>query len=245
MKIIAIIPARYSSTRLPGKLIKPLGDTTVINATYQAVCNTQLFDDVYVVTDHEDIYKEIKNHDGNVVYSNGEFECGTDRIASVLPHLPDAEIYVNVQGDEPFTTKAPLQQIIEAFKADRQEKIGVITLKQKITDEAQINNPNVVKIITRADDTAIYFSRSPIPYKRESNSQIDYYKHIGIYAFRKNALIAFASLPIGPLEHTEKLENLRFIENNITVKALSTDYINFGIDTQEDLDKANAYLNAT
>jgi 3-deoxy-manno-octulosonate cytidylyltransferase (CMP-KDO synthetase) len=242
MKTIALIPARYNSTRLPGKLMLDLNGKTVIRRTYEAVIATQLFEKVYVVTDSNIIYDEIQSFGGFVVMSDNHFECGTDRIASVLPLVEEADIYINVQGDEPFTTSEPLQQLIDAFVADKEQLIGVCTLRQHIEDDAIIKNPNVVKVITRADNSAIYFSRSPIPYNRDNTSQVPYYKHIGIYAFRKQALIDFAQLPIGILEQTEKLENLRFVENNILIKALETSYINIGIDTEEDLVKAREMM---
>lgn len=242
MKTIALIPARYASTRLPGKLMQKLDDQSVIWHTYANVLATGLFDKVYVVTDHEIIYQEINSKGGNVLMSDAHFECGTDRIASIIPQIEDADIYINVQGDEPFTAKEPLHLLIQAFAQDIDKNIGVCTLRQRITDETVINNPNVVKVITTQDDTAIYFSRLPIPYNRDNNPDVQYFKHIGIYAFRKQALLDFAQLPVSPLENIEKLENLRFIENNIKVKALVTDYINVGIDTPEDLIKAQAVL---
>ncbi len=242
MKVIALIPARYQASRLPGKLLLDLNGQSVIKTTYQAVENTQLFDATYVVTDHEAIFKEMQSFGGNVVMSEGTFECGTDRIASVLDKVPDADIYINVQGDEPFTTKASLALLIAAFKEDIEKKIGVATLKQLIKEEAAIHNPNVVKIVTNAADRAIYFSRAPIPYNRDGVPNVAYYKHIGIYAFRKQALIDFARLPLGVLEQIEKLENLRFLEHDIAIKALTTTDTHFGIDTQADLDAARAFL---
>ncbi len=238
MKVIALIPARYASARLPGKLMLDLNGKTVIRRTYEAVAATGLFAAVYVVTDSGLIYDEIRSFAGNVVMSGTDFECGTDRIASVLPQVGAADIYINVQGDEPFTVKEPLEQLLRVFEEDREQRIGVCTLRQQITDPAMIDNPNVVKVITRPDDTAIYFSRSRVPYDRDRSGDIPYYKHIGIYAFRAQALREFAALPPGRLELAEKLENLRFIENNIAVKVVITDYVNIGIDTAEDLERA-------
>lgn len=238
MRVIALIPARYASTRLPGKLMLDLNGKTVIRRTYEAVVATGLFAAVYVVTDSDVIYGEISSFEGNVVMSGTDFECGTDRIASVLPEVGTADIYINVQGDEPFTVKAPLEQLIRVFEEDSDQRIGVCTLRQLISDPAMIDNPNVVKVITRPDDTAVYFSRSRVPYDRDHSGHIPYYKHIGIYAFRHQALREFAALPPGFLEQAEKLENLRFIENNIAVKVLVTDYVNIGIDTAEDLEQA-------
>lgn len=242
MTVIALIPARYASTRLPGKLMLDLNGKTLIRRTYEAVLTTAIFSKVYVVTDSDVIYNEVKLFGGNVVMSQGVFECGTDRIASILPKIEEADIYINVQGDEPFTSKEPLQQLLDAFQADVKKEIGVCTLRQQITEKSMIQNPNVVKVITRQDDTAIYFSRSPVPCNRDQITTVKYFKHIGIYAFRKKALQDFAQLPIGALEYAEKLENLRFIENNIPVKVLETNYVNVGIDTQDDMERARVYF---
>ena len=238
MKVIALIPARFASTRLPGKLMLDLNGKTVIRRTYEAVKATGLFADTYVVTDNNVIFDEVRSFGGNVVMSGTEFECGTDRIASVLPLVGAADVYINVQGDEPFTQKGPLEQLIGVFEADTRQEVGVCTLRQQISDPDMIDNPNVVKVITREDDTAVYFSRSRVPYNRDGSEVVRYYKHIGIYAFRARALREFAALLPGKLEQAEKLENLRFIENGIAVKVVLTDYVNIGIDTAEDLERA-------
>jgi len=239
MNVIALIPARYQSTRFPAKLMQDLAGAPVIWRTYQSVVATQLFDDVLVVTDHASIYDAIVSRGGKAMFSDGEYECGTDRIAAAAEQLPNADIIINIQGDEPFSQKAPLAALINAFKEDA--NLPAASLIQILEDEHLIQNPNNVKVIIDKHQHAIYFSRSPIPYKRDASVHNPYYKHIGIYAFRRQMLIDFTKIPQGPLEKSEMLENLRFIENRIPIKMLLCDYKNVGIDTPEDLEIARAY----
>jgi 3-deoxy-manno-octulosonate cytidylyltransferase (CMP-KDO synthetase) len=237
MKIIAMIPARYEASRFPGKLMKDLAGKTVILRTYEATKKANLFDEVYVVTDSAIIYNEIIANGGKAIKSKKEHESGSDRIAEAVENL-DIDIVVNVQGDEPFTKKEALSKLLEVFKTDAKKEIAIASLMLKMDDSAEINNPNNVKVVTDEQNFAMYFSRSPIPYAREKSTAI-YYKHIGIYAFRKEALLKFTKLPINHLEATEKLENLRFLANGLKVKMVETNQIAIGIDTPEDLEKAN------
>jgi len=237
MKIIAMIPARYEASRFPGKLMKDLAGKTVILRTYEAIKKANLFDEVYVVTDSAIIYNEIIANGGKAIKSKKEHESGSDRIAEAVENL-DIDIVVNVQGDEPFTKKEALSKLLEVFKTDAKKEIAIASLMLKMDDSAEINNPNNVKVVTDEQNFAMYFSRSPIPYAREKSTAI-YYKHIGIYAFRKEALLKFTKLPINHLEATEKLENLRFLANGLKVKMVETNQIAIGIDTPEDLEKAN------
>ena len=190
MKTIAVIPARYASTRFPAKLMQDLGGKTVILRTYEAAVNTGLFDDVFVVTDSILIYDEILNHGGKAIMSVKEHESGSDRIAEAVENL-EVDIVVNVQGDEPFINAAPLAKVIEVFRNDFDKKIDLASLMFEITDTEEINNPNNVKVVTDQSGFALYFSRSVIPYPRETNVGVRYMKHVGIYAFRKEALRAF------------------------------------------------------
>lgn len=238
MKIIAMIPARYEASRFPGKLMKDLAGKSVIIRTYEATKKSNLFDEVYVVTDSDIIFNEITSNGGKAIKSEKEHESGSDRIAEAVKDL-NVDIVVNVQGDEPFTQTKPLEKLLEVFKSDVEKKIDVASLMLKIDEDAEIKNPNNVKVVTDEHDFAMYFSRSPIPYPREK-SIASYFKHIGIYAFRKEALLKFTQLPMNRLEATEKLENLRFIANGLKVKMVETDQIAIGIDTPEDLVKANA-----
>lgn len=240
MKIIAVIPARYNSTRFPGKLMEILGSKTVISTTYQNVAETGLFDDVFVATDSEIIFNEIKKIGGNAVMT-GQHETGSDRIAEAVANI-DCDIVINVQGDEPFLKTEPLKQLIEVFKNDFNKEISLASLKIKLKEKEEIENPNNVKVITDNAGFALYFSRSVIPYPRETSAETEYFKHIGVYAFRKEALLEFTKLPMKPLEIAEKLEQLRYLEYGKRIKMIETDFIGIGIDTPEDLEKARGII---
>lgn len=241
MKIIAIIPARYASTRFPAKLMQDLGGKTVIRRTYEAALSTNLFDDVFVVTDSELIYKEIISNGGKAIMSIKEHESGSDRIAEAIENM-EVDLVINVQGDEPFINKKPLEELIEVFKNDVEKKVDLGSLMFQITDKEEINNPNNVKVITDQQGFALYFSRSVIPFPRDENAGVRYMKHIGIYAFRKQALLDFYSLPMLSLEASEKLEQLRYLEYGKRIKMVETTHGSIGIDTEEDLEKARKLL---
>lgn len=232
-----MIPARYAASRFPGKLMQDLGGKTVILRTYEATVATKLFDDVIVVTDSEIIYKEIEDNGGKVIMSKKEHDCGSDRIAEAVESL-NIDIVVNVQGDEPFTDAASLAKLINVFKDDDNKNIDLASLMVNITDEDEINNPNTVKVIIDQSDFALYFSRSPIPYPRDKNTGVKYYKHKGIYAFRKEALMDFYRLPMQTLEATEKLEQLRYLEYGKRIKMVETNVQGIEIDTPADLERA-------
>jgi 3-deoxy-manno-octulosonate cytidylyltransferase (CMP-KDO synthetase) len=241
MKTIAVIPARYASTRFPAKLMQDLGGKTVILRTYQATVSTNLFDDVFVVTDSELIYNEIVKNSGKAIMSIKEHESGSDRIAEAIENI-DCDIVVNVQGDEPFTDKKPLQEVLSVFENDTEQKVDLASLMREITDLDEINNPNNVKVVTDQSGFALYFSRSVIPFPRELNVGVRYMQHIGIYSFRKKALLDFYSLPMKSLEASEKLEQLRYLEFGKRIKMVETNHVGIGIDTLEDLDKARKML---
>ena len=241
MKIIAVIPARYASTRFPAKLMQDLGGKTVILRTYEAAINTQLFDDVFVVTDSDLIYDEIVSHGGKAIKSIKEHESGSDRIAEAIENL-DVDIVINVQGDEPFIDAEPLAKVIEVFKNDLDKKVDLASLMREITNADDINNPNNVKVVVDQNGFALYFSRSVIPYPRETNVGVRYMQHIGIYAFRKQALLDFYSLPMKSLEASEKLEQLRYLEFGKRIKMIETIHVGIGIDIPEDLEKARKMI---
>lgn len=241
MKIIAMIPARYSASRFPGKLMKDLGGKTVITRTYEAALATNLFDEVYVVTDSDIIFNTIKNDGGKVIMSQKEHQCGSDRIAEAVEDL-DVDIVVNVQGDEPFIDTDSLKKLITVFKNDTKKEIDLASLKVQMTNLDDINNPNNVKVITDQNDLALYFSRNPIPFHRNQEVDVKYYKHIGVYAFRKSALIDFYHTPETPLELAEKIEGIRYLEVGKKIKMIETQTPVIGIDTPEDLEKAKKYL---
>ena len=240
MKIISVIPARYEASRFPGKLMQMLDEKTVIATTYQNVVDTQLFDEVFVATDSERIYNEIKNIGGNAVMT-GEHETGSDRIAEAVATI-DCDIVVNVQGDEPFLKLEPLKKLISVFKDDKEAQISLASLKIKLSEIEDIENPNHVKVITDQQGFALYFSRSVIPYPRETSIKAEYYKHIGVYAFRKKALLNFAKLKMQPLEIAEKIECIRYLEYGMKIKMIETDFVGVGIDVPEDLEKARLIL---
>lgn len=240
MKIIAVIPARYAASRFPGKLMQLLGNKTVIATTYANVVETGLFDEVFVATDSEIIFEEIVRNGGKAVMT-GEHETGSDRIAEAVQQI-DCDIVINVQGDEPFLKAEPLKQLINVFREDHSKEISLASLKIRIKNQEDIENPNQVKVITDLHGFALYFSRSVIPYPRETSTAHAYYRHIGVYAFRKEALLTFARLPMTPLETAEKIECLRYLENGMKIKMLETDFIGIGIDVPEDLEKARQLL---
>lgn len=237
MKIISMIPARYGASRFPGKLMQNLEGKSVILRTYEATVKTELFDEVYVVTDSEIIFKEITSNGGKVIMSQQNHESGSDRIAEAVANI-DCDIVVNVQGDEPFTEKTSLKSVLDVFYGDDAAKIDLASLMVQITDEDEINNPNTVKVITDQDNFALYFSRSPIPFPRDRNSGAKYFKHKGIYAFRKSALLDFTKLPMKSLEASEKIECIRFLEFGRKIKMVETDVQGVEIDTPEDLERA-------
>jgi 3-deoxy-manno-octulosonate cytidylyltransferase (CMP-KDO synthetase) len=239
MKTIALIPARYAATRFPGKLMEILGQKTVIRHTYENTKATLLFDEVIVVTDSVVIFDEIIQHGGYALMSTGTHESGSDRIAEAAEKI-DVDIIVNVQGDEPLVNRQLLKELLEVFEGRKGKHVQVASVMTPLSGESAVSNPNHVKVVVDNDHNALYFSRSPIPYYRNTDVEPSYYKHIGIYAFRKQALIHFTKWEISPLERMEKLEQLRYLENGIPVKMVITNENPVAIDTPEDLEKARA-----
>ena len=238
MKAIAMIPARFGATRFPGKLMADLRGKSIIVHTYQSTVATGLFDDVFVVTDSENIREEIERYGGKVIMSGKQHECGTDRIAEASAHL-DVDIIVNVQGDTPFVHKKSLEKLLGVFRDDEDQIIDLASIMRHITDWKDISDPNFVKVIVDLDNFALYFSRSPIPYPRDKNLATKYYEHIGIYAFRKSALMDFYRLDAQILENTEKIECIRFLEYGKKIKMVETNFLGIEIDTPEDLIRAD------
>jgi 3-deoxy-manno-octulosonate cytidylyltransferase (CMP-KDO synthetase) len=237
MIIVAAIPARYAATRFPGKLMQMLGDKTIIRHVYDNTVSTGLFNDVFVVTDSNIIYKEIKDSGGKVIMSKKVHESGSDRIAEAIAEM-NIDVIVNVQGDEPFIKKEPLEKLVRLFNDDRTQ---VASLMRKISKE-EAHNPNNVKVVTDKSGHALYFSRSIVPYQREEKTKVEYFLHVGVYAYKKDALIKFTKLPQSSLEKIEKLEQLRYLENGIKIKMAETEYNNIAIDTPEDLERAKSSL---
>jgi 3-deoxy-manno-octulosonate cytidylyltransferase (CMP-KDO synthetase) len=232
MKIAAFIPARYAATRFPAKLMQVLGNKPVIRHTYDNTSATRLFNEVYVVTDSDIIYQEIVSNGGKAIMSKKPHESGSDRIAEAVVDM-DIDIVVNVQGDEPFVQKAPLEKLLHVFEGESGKSVQVASLMQVLKDQTFIQDPNYVKVVVDRNNNALLFSRSVIPYPRSTEAAITYYEHIGVYAFRKEALINFTNWPMTPLEAAEKIECLRY---------LVTGYMGVEIDTPEDLIRAEQYL---
>ena len=237
MKIIAMIPARYAASRFPGKLMKDLAGKPVILRTYEAARRTGLFDEVYVVTDSDVIFTTIEEAGGKALMSLEEHACGSDRIAEAVADM-DVDIIVNVQGDEPFTDRESLEGVLAVFRGDTLKEIDLASLMTRITDWDEIDDPNTVKVIVDNRNFALYFSRSPIPYPRADDFTPEYFKHKGIYAFRKDALMDFRRLPMLPLEAAEKIEAIRYLEYGKKIKMVETKITGIEIDTPEDLKRA-------
>lgn len=241
MKICAFIPARYAATRFPGKLMQLLGNKTVIRHTYDNTVATGLFNDVYVVTDSDTIFNEIRTHGGKVVMSKKNHESGSDRIAEAIVDL-DVDIVVNVQGDEPFVKREPLEKLLQVFAGEAGKNVQVASLMQVIKEQKFIDDPNYVKVAVDKNMNSLMFSRSVIPYPRSKEPDTVYYEHIGVYAFRKQALLNFTNWEMTPLERTERIECLRYLENGIPLKMVVTEYMGVEIDTPEDLERAAKLL---
>ena len=242
MKIIAVIPARYQASRFPGKLMQKLGKTTVISHTYQNVVATGLFSEVLVATDSDAIQNEIEKLGGLVFRSLKEHACGSDRIAEAVLQN-NADIVVNIQGDEPFLNEPSLKALLNIFRDDVEKQIDLASLMTPLAAKEEIENPNNVKVIVDQQNCALYFSRSPIPYYRSTDLPQNYYKHLGVYAFRREALIHFSTSEMTPLEQAEKIECIRYLEQGKKIKMVVTHQTAIGIDTPDDLKKAEQFLN--
>lgn len=241
MKTIAMIPARFAASRFPGKLMEMLGNKTVIRHTYENTVATRLFDEIIVVTDSQIIFDEITHYGGYVVMSKKSHESGSDRIAEIAKDI-DVDIILNVQGDEPFVTREPLEKLLTAFDNDPLHKVQVASIMKMIDDPNIVEDPNYVKVVVDGFMNSLYFSRSPVPYNRDKATPITSYEHVGVYAFRKQALMNFTSWHITPLEAAEKIECLRYLENGIPLKMVISDYKAGKIDTPADLERAKVQL---
>lgn len=241
MKKIAMIPARYAASRFPAKLMQLLGNKTVIRHTYDNTIATGLFDEVVVVTDSDIIYNEIVHHGGKARMSVKQHESGSDRIAEAVAEM-NVDIVINVQGDEPFVQREPLQKLLQVFEGADGQSVQVASLMQVLKEGKFIKDPNYVKVTVDKNMNALFFSRSVIPYQRDQQITPVYYEHIGVYAFRKQALMNFTNWPMTPLEAAEKIECLRYLENGVTLKMVVTQYMGVEIDTPEDLERAAKLL---
>lgn len=239
MKTTCLIPARLESTRLPNKMLKKVNQHPLIVQTYLSAKDTGVFDEVWVVTDNLEIGAAIEKVGGQVFYNHLSHPSGSDRIAEAAKNM-DADLIINVQGDTPLVNKENMNNLINCFKTDYNKQISLASLMTKINGTE--GNPNVVKVIVDQNNFAIYFSRSVIPYKRDTTSDLPFYKHIGVYAFRKEALLDFAKSEQTPLEKAELIECLRYLEYGKKIKMVYTDNLSIEVDTQEDLEKAIQYF---
>ncbi len=232
---LAVIPARYASTRLPGKPLQDLDGLPLIIRVYKAVEKTKLFDKIVIATDDKRIIDTAEKYQAVAEMTSLDHKSGTDRVAEIAQKYP-SEIVVNIQGDEPFISYQPLADLLESFI---DKKVQVASLMHRGVNKE--NDPNSVKVVCDKDNFSLYFSRCEIPYNR-SDEEIESFIHIGVYAFRSEALQNFVQLPQSRLEKIEKLEQLRLLENGIKLKMIETDYNGFGIDTPEDLAKARGLM---
>ena len=240
MKSIALIPARLESTRLSRKLLRELNGIPLIVRTAQNTIDFKIFDEVHVITDSIDIKNILDKYSISNFLSEKDHQTGTDRVAEYANNF-DCDIIINVQGDEPFIKKQNLQIILSEFENDHNKIIDVISLKKRIDKQIDVDNHNNVKVVTDVNDFANFFSRSPIPHNR-SNSFNQYYKHIGVYAFRKKALMEFPKMFISEIEKAEKIEALRFIYNDKKIKLLEIHNNIISIDTEEDFIEAQKFI---
>lgn len=235
MKNICVIPARYDSTRLPGKPLKDICGKPMICRVYERAKLSELADEIIVATDDERILQAVEKNSGRAMMTSKNHKTGTDRLAEVAEKFPDAEIIVNVQGDEPLIEPTLIDKLIEQF-ADK--NLQMATVATEITEDEEMNNPNNVKVVLDKNNNALYFSRSLIPYPRNKNKS-KVYKHIGIYAYRKNFLLDYAKMNPTDLEQAESLEQLRALENGYKIRVIISDCKFIGVDTEEDLKLVN------
>jgi 3-deoxy-manno-octulosonate cytidylyltransferase (CMP-KDO synthetase) len=234
VKNIAVIPARFAASRFPGKLMQRIGEKTIIRMVYENAVAMNLFDQVLVVTDSDEIMNEILAAGGAVKKSTKDHQSGSDRIAEAIASM-DVDVVVNIQGDEPFVEKEPLQDLLNCFK---DPGVAVASVMKRFGEGDEPENPNQVKVVCNKNNDALYFSRSPIPFKRNRSADLPYFKHVGVYAYRKETLLDFTQWPMGALEQAELLEQLRYLENGVAIRMVETKTSSIGIDTPEDLERA-------
>ena len=237
MKVLCVIPARYASTRLPGKPLSMIAGKPMIQHVYERACQAQLPNEVVVATDNELVEKAVLDFGGKAVMTSPDHPSGTDRLAEVALMYPDVDVIVNVQGDEPMIPPEVIDRLAEAFNGDAD--LNMATMKV-VMDEEEYENPAAVKVVTDQQGYALYFSRSLMPYPRNNPEGFKVFKHVGIYAYRRNFLLRYAALAPTPLEKAESLEQLRALENGYKIKVLESDFQGIGVDTPEDLAAVNA-----
>jgi 3-deoxy-manno-octulosonate cytidylyltransferase (CMP-KDO synthetase) len=232
VRVLGVIPARYASTRFPGKAVAPLAGKPIVQHVYERACRSRYLSEVVIATEDDRIADTARRFGAAVRMTRGDHPSGTDRVAEVAS-ADSASLVVNVQGDEPLIDPEAIDACVLSLLENDSVPMG--TLKKLIEDAEEITNPNVVKVVTGLDGNAIYFSRCPIPYLRREGAQ--YYKHIGLYVYRRDFLLEYSSLPVGPLEKSECLEQLRALENGYAIRVAETEYESLGVDTPEDLER--------
>jgi 3-deoxy-manno-octulosonate cytidylyltransferase (CMP-KDO synthetase) len=243
-KILGVIPARYASSRFPGKALALLDSRTMLEHVYERVSMARYLSNVVIATDDERIRDEARSFGANVRMTRDDHISGTDRVAEVASAFPETELVVNIQGDEPLIDPGAIDAALFPLLDDPAIPMG--TLKKLIEDPREISDPNVVKVVTDHFGDALYFSRSAIPYLRDSGSRPQgIFKHIGLYVYRREFLMGYSDLPVGPLEKAEKLEQLRALENGFTIRVVETDYESIGVDTPADLERVQTLLQAS
>ena len=239
MNILCVIPARYASTRLPGKPLADIAGKPMIQHVYERANQAQRPAKVLVATDHEQVYQAVTDFGGQALMTSPDHPTGTDRLAEVARACPEYELIINVQGDEPLIEPAVIDQLAAAF--DDEPELVMATLAAVMAED-EYDKPSAVKVVTKRNGHALYFSRSLIPYPRVPAAELPVYKHIGIYAYRRDFLLAYAALAPTPLERTESLEQLRALEHGYNIKVLLTDFQSVGVDTPEDLERVKHIL---
>lgn len=249
-KILGVIPARYASSRFPGKALARIDSRMMLEHVYERVSMSRYLTAVIVATDDERIGTAARRFGARVQMTRDDHESGTDRVAEVASAHPDVELVVNIQGDEPLIDPAAIDAAVLPLLEERAIQMG--TLKKRIEDPREITDPNVVKVVTDRFENAIYFSRSTIPYPRDAGPYprdgadfgITHYKHVGLYVYRRDFLLRYPALAVGPLERAERLEQLRALENGFRIRVVETDYESLGVDTPADLERVNSLIQA-
>jgi 3-deoxy-manno-octulosonate cytidylyltransferase (CMP-KDO synthetase) len=242
MKTLAVIPARYASTRFPGKPLVALAGKPMIERVWERVRQAESLSGIVIATDDERICNAVKAFGGEAVLTRSDHRSGTERVAEVAAMRKDVEIFVDVQGDEPLIEPAAINQAVEALRSNAETSVA--TLAVPIGNPADIMDPNVVKAVLDFDGNALYFSRAPIPWVRDRGSPVHarHLKHLGLYVFRREALLDFPTFPQGDLERIEQLEQLRWLENGCRIRVVETEYDSIGVDVPEDIARVEQIL---
>jgi 3-deoxy-manno-octulosonate cytidylyltransferase (CMP-KDO synthetase) len=241
-KILGVIPARFASTRFPGKVLAHIAGKTMLQHVYERASLSAYLTSTLIATDDDRVYSAARSFGARVRMTRSDHLSGTDRVAEVAS-AENAEIIVNIQGDEPLIDPAAIDAAILPLVDEPELVMG--TLKKRIEDPREITDPNVVKVVTNGAGDAIYFSRCPIPFEREKSGSTPYFKHIGLYVYQREFLLQYSALPVGPLETAERLEQLRALENGHRIRVVETEYESLGVDTPEDLQRVSRLFDAS